>query len=364
MILLNPGPVNVSERVRKALLRPDICHREPEFAELLLRIRRKLLQAFVPGAESDYAAIILSGSGTAAVEAALLSSIPLGKRGLVINNGVYGERMANILGLHRLGVSEFRLDWTARPDPERLRLALRQHPEVHAVAMVHHETTTGLINPVKEIAEVVDSQNRVFILDAISALGGEPIDIAGPHIYMVAGTAGKCLQGFPGLSFVLVRKGFMERMKNYTKRSWYLHLPHYYESEEQGSIPFTPAVQLCYAFEEALDELLEEGVSGRIQRYHRMAALIRDGMRALGIKPLLPADVQSNTITAYHLPNGLSYQTLHDRLKEHGYVIYAGQGQLQSKIFRVANMGVLTEHDLKEFLSVFQRIVESAAVPT
>jgi 2-aminoethylphosphonate-pyruvate transaminase len=364
MILLNPGPVNVSERVRKALLRPDICHREPEFAELLQRIRHKLLQAFVPGAQSDYTAIILSGSGTAAVEAALLSSIPLGKRGLVINNGVYGERMSDILGLHRLGVSEFRLDWTVRPDPERLRLALRQHPEVHAVAMVHHETTTGLINPVKEVAEVVDSQNRVFILDAVSALGGEPIDIAGPHIYMVAGTAGKCLQGFPGLSFVLVRKGFMERMKHYTKRSWYLHLPHYYESEEQGSIPFTPAVQLCYAFEEALDELLEESVAGRIQRYHRLAGLIRDGMRALGIKPLLPAELQSNTITAYYLPNGLSYQTLHDRLKEHGYVIYAGQGQLQSKIFRVANMGVLTEHDLKGFLSTFQRIVESATVST
>src|SRR5262249_48485667 len=206
---------------------------------------------------------------------------------------------------------------------------------VHAVAMVHHETTTGLINPVRAIAEVVDSQNRVFILDAVSGLAGETIDIAGPHIYMVAGTAGKCIQGFPGVSFVLVRKGFMERMKAYPKRSWYLHLPHYFQNQDESLVPFTPAVQLCYAFEEALDELLEEGVANRIQRYGRLAGLLRQGMSAMGIKPLLPAELQSNTITSYHIPAGLSYQLLHDRLKEQGYVIYAGQGQLESKVFRI-----------------------------
>lgn len=230
------------------------------------------------------------------------------------------------------------------------------------VAMVHHETTTGLMNPVKEIAEVVDSQNRAFVLDSVSGLGGEPLDISHSHIYMVAGSAGKCIQGFPGMSFVLLRKGFMERMKNYPKRSWYLHLPHYYETEDRGTIPFTPAVQVCYAFEEALDELLEEGVANRIHRYRRLAAILREGMAALGMKPMLPQEHQSNTITAYHLPPGLSYQVLHDRLKEDGYVIYSGQGQLESKIFRVANMGALTENDLKGFLAAFQRVLEAVPV--
>jgi 2-aminoethylphosphonate-pyruvate transaminase len=362
MILLNPGPVNVSERVRHALQRPDICHREPEFSEVLQRIRHKLLQAFVPGAESEYTAVLLTSSGTGAVEAGLLSSLPHGKRILVINNGVYGERMASIIGVHRLGVSEFKLEWTTQPDPEKLRLALRQHPEVHAVAMVHHETTTGLINPVKEIAEVVDSQNRVFILDSVSGLAGEALDIAGPHIYMVAGTAGKCIQGFPGAAFVLVRKGFMERMKTYPKRSWYLHLPHYYEDEERGSIPFTPAVQVYYAFDEALTELLEEGVANRIQRYKAAAALIRQRMKTLGFQAVLPAEHQSNTITSYHLPPGLTYAILHGRLKEQGYIIYAGQGQLESKIFRVANMGALSHSDLEGFLSALQKVVETASI--
>ena len=315
MMLLNPGPVNVSDRVRQALLRPDICHRESEFNDLLQGIKAKLLKAFVPGAEADYAAVVITGSGTAAVESAMMSSIPHGKRMLIINNGVYGERLSQMVGLHRLGVSELKYDWTAKPDPERLRLALRQHPEAHGVAMVHHETTTGLLNPVKDIAEVVDTQNRVFIVDAVSALGGETIDIAGSHMYMVAGTAGKCIQGFPGVSFVLVRKGFLERMRVYPKRSWYLHLTHYVDDQGQGTIPFTPAVQIYYAFDEALNELLEEGVAKRIQRYRKMAALIRERMSKIGIKAVLTPERQSNTITAYYLPDGLAYQTLHDRLK-------------------------------------------------
>jgi 2-aminoethylphosphonate-pyruvate transaminase len=354
MILLNPGPVNVSERVRQALLKPDICHRESEFTELLHRIQDKLLQAFVPGAEADYAAVLITGSGTAAVESALMSSIPHGRRILILNNGVYGERLSQMVGLHRLGVSELKYEWTVQPDPERLRLALRQHPEVHGVAVVHHETTTGLLNPVKEIAEVVDSQNRVFIVDAVSALGGETIDIPGSHMYMVAGTAGKCIQGFPGVSFVLVRKGFLERMRNYPKRSWYLHLTHYVDDHGRGTIPFTPAVQVYYAFDEALSELLEEGVAKRIQRHKKMATLIRERMAKLGVMPLLPPDRQSNTITAFHLPEGVTYQQLHDQLKANGYVIYAGQGNLENKIFRVANMGALTETQFNGFLDAFE----------
>lgn len=356
MMLLNPGPVNVSDRVRQALLRQDICHRESECSDLLAGIQAKLLKAFVPGAEADYVAIVITGSGTAAVEAAVLSSLPHGKRMLVLNNGVYGERLSQMVGIHRLGVSELKHEWTVTPDPERLRLALRQHPEVHAVAMVHHETTTGLINPVKEISEVVDSQNRVFIVDAVSALGGEMLDIAGNHIYMVCGTAGKCIQGFPGLSFVLMRRGFLERMRGYPKRSWYLHLTHYVNDQGQGVIPFTPAVQIYYAFDEALNELLEEGVPKRIQRYKKMATLIRERMAKLGLKPVLTPDRQSNTITAYYLPEGLSYQALHDQLKAQGYVIYAGQGNLENKIFRVANMGALTEAQFTAFLDAVERI--------
>ena len=163
------------------------------------------------------------------------------------------------------------------------------------------------------------------------------------------------------MSFVLVRKGFMERMKAYPKRSWYLHLPHYYEDAEKGSSPVTPAVQVFYAFDEALNELLEEGVPTRIQRYKNAAAMIRKKMDELEMKPVLPAELQSNSLTAYHLPDGVTYQMLHDKLKERGYVIYPGQGLLDGKIFRVANMGALTEQQIDGFLTAFQGTIRTIA---
>ncbi len=357
MILLNPGPVNVSDRVRKALAIPDMCHRESEYGELIQNVRRKLLEAFVPGAESEYTAILLTGSGTAAVEAAVLSCLPMAKRVLTINNGMYGQRISDIVTSQRLGIPEIKLDWDTVPDLEKIRTVLKLHREVQTVAIVHHETTVGLINPVNEIAKMVDDMNRVCVVDSVSGLGGESLDIAGSHMYVVAGTAGKCIQGFPGASFVLIRTGFIERIAKYPKRSMYLNLSRYFEAQEQGSVPFTPAIQVYAALDEALNELLEEGVQNRIQRYARSAALIREGLGALGIKAVLPSERQSNSLTAFYLPEGLIYQDLHDRLKARGYVIYAGQGHLSDKIFRVANMGALTQADFEGFVTVFKEIV-------
>ena len=173
MILLNPGPVNVSDRVRNALMGPDICHRESECAELIGTIRRKLLEAFVPGAESDYTAILLTGSGTAAVEASIMSCLPLGKRFVHVNNGVYGERISSIIATQRLGIAEIKCKWDTPPDPEMILKSMKQQPSAHGVVMVHHETTLGLLNPVHEIAEHVDSRGGVFIVDSVSGLGGE-----------------------------------------------------------------------------------------------------------------------------------------------------------------------------------------------
>ncbi len=360
MILLNPGPVNVSERVRQALLHPDICHRESECSELIGSIRQKLLKAFVPGEEDEYTAILITGSGTAAVEAALLSSLPVGKRAMVITNGVYGQRLSSMIKIHRLGVPDMKYEWGVAPDIKMIELAMIQHPEVHTVAMVHHETTLGYINPVKEIAEMVDGKNRVFMCDSVSGLGGEALDIGGSKMYLVAGAAQKCIQGFPGVAFVLVRKGFMERAMKYPKRSWYLNLANYYEEQERGTIPFTPAVQVYYAFREALDELLEEGVANRIKRFQGYALRIRARMQELGVQAVLPPEVQGNTLTAFYLPEGLSYPQLHDQLKQAGYVIYAGQGQFEEKIFRVANIGALTNENVEGFLSAFQSTLEKA----
>ena len=137
----------------------------------------------------------------------------------------------------------------------------------------------------------------------------------------------------------------------------YLNLARHYEAQEQGSTPFTPAVQVYAAFDEALNELLEEGVRNRAERYARCAQLIREGLRALGVKSVLSAERQSNSISAFYVPEGMNYQDLHDRLKERGYIIYAGQGHLSEKIFRIANMGALTQANFEGFLSAFKEVV-------
>jgi len=353
-ILLNPGPVNVSSRVQQALLRGDLCHREEEFSDLLGDIRTKLLRAFAP---HDYTAVPVSGSGTLAVEAMVSSAMPEGRKLLVINNGVYGERMLRMAEAHRIPTVELRYEWTERPDLAQVESALKADPTIHAVALVQHETTTGLLNLVKEVGAITRRADRWLLLDAVSALASEELELACDGVDLCACTANKCIQGIPGVSFVLVRNEAMTAMQHYPRRSLYLHLPLHWEAQEKRSIPFTPSVQTWYALDEALDELLEETVARRIQRHRAAAQLLREGFARLGLKSLLPPDLQSNSLTSLLLPEGMTYPVIHDSLKERGFVIYEGQGKLQTGIFRVANMGHLTLDDFRRFLAALEAVL-------
>jgi len=353
-ILLNPGPVNVSPRVQQALLRGDLCHREEEFSELLIAIRTKLLHAFAP---RDYTAVPVSGSGTLAVEAMISSALPEGKKLLVINNGVYGERMLRMAEAHRIPAVELRYGWTERPDLGQVEAMLKADPAISAVALVHHETTTGLLNPVAEIGTITRRMGRWLLLDAVSALAGESLDIARDGVDLCACTANKCIQGLPGVAFVLVRNEAMAAMQPYPRRSLYLHLPLHWEAQEKRSIPFTPSVQTWYALDAALDELLEETVAKRVRRYQAASRLLREGFLRLGLQCLLPREYQANSLTSLLLPEGMTYQPIHDGLKAHGFVIYEGQGKLQTGIFRVANMGHLTLDDFRRFLEALADVL-------
>jgi len=356
MILLNPGPVNISERVRHALLRPDICHREDEFARLMASIRSRLCAAFAP---SGFTAVLVTGSGTAALEAAVTSSVEPDRALLAVVNGVYGERIARMAALHGIRVVEIAGAWTRPPDLARVEAALRSDPGIQVVAMVHHETTTGFINPVPEVARLSKKFDKTVLVDSISGLGGEALDLRATGVDLCAGTANKCIQGVPGLAFVLVRHEEMARIAAIPPRAVYLSLPSNWQAQEKGEPLFTPAVHAGYALDEALAELLEETVTARITRYGRAAALLRDGFRRLELTFLLGEAVRSNTITALELPAGLSYARLHDQLKARGFVIYAGQGALAPKIFRVANMGDVSQEEYREFLTALEAVLSA-----
>jgi 2-aminoethylphosphonate-pyruvate transaminase len=348
-VLLTPGPVNVSPRVRDALLRGDLCHREPEFRALLASVRGRLAAAFAP--RGTHAAVVITGSGTAALEAAVTSSVgPAGKL-LVVRNGVYGDRIAAMAGAARIPVVEVTAPWTEPPSIEGIAAALARDPTIETVALVHHETTTGLRNPVAAVGRAVRAAGRFFLVDSISGLAGDEIDLDADGVDLCVGTANKCIQGLPGLSFVLVREAVIARLAAHPPRSVYFHLPAAHAAQAAGQVQFTAAVQIAYALDEALAELLEEGVANRVARYRDAALHLRAAFAALGLECVLPAALRANPLTALWLPDGITYVDLHDRLKTRGFVIYAGQGRLEREIFRVANMGHLARADFDRFLA-------------
>ncbi len=356
MVLLNPGPVCTSERVRSALLRGDMCHRESEFSTLLSSTRKKILQAFAPN--KDYTTTIITGSGTASMEAGICSSVSADKKILIINNGVYGERISRIASAYKINKVELKYDWREQPDINQIEDAISKDTEIEVVAMVHHETTTGLLNPITDVGAITNKHGRTFFLDSVSGLGGEGIDLTNDNVDICIGTANKCIQGLPGLSFVLLKENEVKRMRNIPPRSLYLNIiSQLDEQEKKGECPFTPSVHTFYAFEEALDELLEESVQGRLDRYKKASSYLREGFKRLDLKLLLPEELLSNTITALYLPGNMTYAHLHDSLKERGFIIYAGQGQLNKTIFRIANMGELTMDNLEDLIKNLEEVL-------
>lgn len=353
-ILLNPGPVNVSDRVRAALNGPDLCHREPEYFDLQDAIRSRLLEAFA--VRDHYVPVLLTGSGTAMVEAMIASGVPDGGRLLAIQNGVYGERIVRMARAHGIACDSASCGATQRPDLETLDKQLRAEP-YSALAVVYHETTTGLLNDLEAISALTRRHNVRLLVDAVSALGGEKFDFAAWQPDVVACTANKCVQGLPGLSFALVKRDFMAAISAYPERTVYLHLPRHFAEQEQRSTPFTPAVQVAFALKAALDELCDETVDARIARFGRAAAIVRRGLNSLGLELVLPAAFRSTTLTAVKLPLGITYQALHDALKRSGFVIYAGQGPLASSTFRVATMGDVAEADYRRFVATLGTVV-------
>lgn len=359
MILLNPGPVNVSPRVTAAMSRGDLCHREPEFQQLLDSVRVKLVRALAP--DGDWVAVPLTGSGTLALEAGVTSVVSSGRRMLVVVNGVYGERILEMAQTHGIATVVVRSDWGRPPDLAAIENALRADPGIEVVALVHHETTTGLLNPVEAVGRITRAHGRVLFVDAISGLAGDTLRLEEWGVGVCVGVANKCVQGIPGIGFVLTKRSEMQRMAEIPPRSVYMHLPRHFAAHEKHTVPFTAAVQVLYALDEALDELLEEGVDARVARYGRAAAQLRAGFERLGLKLMLPPELRSNSITTLSLPQGLTYQQLHDRVRKDGFVIYEGQGQLSTQVFRVANMGALSRDDFARFLVSLERAMGGAS---
>ncbi|MBI4353555.1 MAG: aminotransferase class V-fold PLP-dependent enzyme [Candidatus Omnitrophica bacterium] len=356
-ILLNPGPVNVTARVRRALLQPDICHREKEFSDLLRNVREKLLRIF--RISKTHTAAFLTGSGTTALEAMLTSRAASGKI-LVLSNGVYGERIRTILERRGVPVKTLSSPMGDFPSLERIERALKQDRALRAVAMVHHETSSGMLNPLSAVGTLAKKYGKTFLIDAISSLGAESIDFKKDGVDFCAGTSGKCLHAFPGVSFVIVSKKEVRNLRRQKPASLALDLANALDHQERNDVPFTPAVQLFYALDRALDELKEEGLSGRIADYAYKNSLLQEGFSKLNLRFLIPKERRSHVLTALWTPSFISYSKLHDELKKKGFIIYAGQSTLKDKIFRVSNLGNIQAGGIQRFLSSLKTVLSHA----
>jgi len=349
MLLLNPGPVTLSERVRRSLLQPDLCHRESEFFDLQDEARARLVAAYELD-PAEWAAVLMTGSGTAAVESMIAALVPQDGKLLVIENGVYGERITQIATQYGIAHDVLKHEWMQAPDLAQIAAKLDAGGYSH-VAVIHHETTTGRLNDLGAIAEVCRARGVKMLVDGVSSFGAEAIDFAGGDIDAVAATANKCLHGVPGAAFVIVRRSALAKAAS---RTYYLDLGRLAKLQDQRNTPFTPSVHAYYALVEALREFDEAGGwRARHAHYKALADQAQTGLAARGMPLVLPEGASSVVLRAYRLPQGVTYEALHDGLKARGFVIYAGQGGLSKELFRISTMGAIQAADVDRLLDGF-----------
>ncbi|GBH25058.1 2-aminoethylphosphonate aminotransferase [Burkholderia vietnamiensis] len=349
MLLLNPGPVTLSERVRRSLLQPDLCHRESEFFDLQDEARARLVAAYELD-PAEWAAVLMTGSGTAAVESMIAALVPQDGKLLVIENGVYGERITQIATQYGIAHDVLKHEWMQAPDVAEVAARLDAGGYSH-VAVIHHETTTGRLNDLGAVADVGRARGVRRLVDGVSSFGAEAIDFGGGVIDAVAATANKCLHGVPGAAFVIVRRSALTKAAS---RTYYLDLGRLAKLQDQRNTPFTPSVHAYYALVEALREFDEAGGwRARHARYKALADQVQAGLAARGMPLVLPDGESSVVLRAYRLPQGVAYEALHDGLKARGFVIYAGQGGLSKELFRISTMGAIEAADVERLLEGF-----------
>jgi 2-aminoethylphosphonate-pyruvate transaminase len=344
----------LSEGVRRAVAKTDLCHREPEFYKLQDKVIRGLLDVYSCD-PTQWAAVLLGGSGTIALEAMITSLVPSDARVLVLENGVYGERLSRIAEIHDISNQALRTGWGEQIDLQSLEQSLASGDFSHVLA-VHHETTTGRLNPVNEIARLCSKYKTGLLLDAVSSFGAESIPFEQESLQAVAATANKCLHGIPGLAMVICRDEALKQ--DIQPRSLVLHLQDWAEHQARQSTPFTPPVNGLLGLARALKELRKQGGwKSRRSRYRKLAARVAETCEQLGVDQWIPAAECSCVLRSYHLPDGLGYDELHDGLKQLGFIIYAGQGELATRLFRISTMGEISDYDMARLEQALRSVI-------
>lgn len=355
-LLLTPGPLSTSETVRKAMLQ-DWCTWDKDYNEGVVNvIRRELLE--IAGLDDRYTTVLLQGSGSYGVEATIGATVKESDKLLIIANGSYGKRMAQFADYYKLNYVLVSLKETEQVTAAVVRKALEENPGITHFSVVHCETTTGIVNPIEDMAEVLRGRGITWIVDAMSSFGGIPIDMEGLGIDFLISSANKCVQGVPGFVFVITRKDKLQECKG-VARSLSLDIYDQWNEMEKGhgKWRFTSPTHVVRAFFQALKELKEEGgIEARYQRYRENHDTLVAGMRSLGFKTLLEDAVQSPIITSFIYPEAtFSFVDFYEALKQRGFVIYPGKVS-DAETFRIGNIGDVYPADFKALTEAIREI--------
>lgn len=356
-VLLTPGPLVTSRTVREAMLR-DWGSRDSAFVALTARVRRRLVE--LAGGEGSHEAVLLQGSGTFGVEAMLGTLVPPRGKVLVLANGAYGRRMAQIC--RAIGRRHAVLEWDEDQavDPQAVAAALAADAAITHVAVVFSETTSGIVNPLPEVADVVAAAGRRLLVDAMSAFGALPCDARTLRYEALVSSANKCLEGVPGVTFVIASRGALEAAAG-NAPSVVLDLADQWQyMERTGQWRFTPPTHVLAAFDRALAEhAAEGGVAARGARYRRNCRVLVEGMRALGFRPLLPDHLQGPIIVTFHMPPDprFDFQAFYARLAQRGYLIYPGK-LTRIESFRIGCIGRIDERHIRGALAAIRATLD------
>lgn len=354
-ILLTPGPLTTSQTVKEAML-TDWCTWDEAYNLHIVEEIRKSLVSLATQHTGDYTSILLQGSGTYCVEAVIGSVIKPGDKLLILSNGAYGDRMGNIAEYHGISYDMLAFDETEQVSVSYVDDYLSHNAEITHVAVVHCETTTGVFNPLKEIAHLVKMHGKKLIVDAMSSFGGVPLDVHELGIDFLISSANKCIQGVPGFGFIIARRSELLHCKGVSK-SLSLNIYDQWEAMEKGhgKWRFTSPTHVVRAFKQAMGELAEEGgVEARHNRYCENHRVLVDGMRSLGFQTLLPDEIQSPVITSFLYPYAdFNFKAFYTQLKERGFVIYPGKIS-QADTFRIGNIGDVHPEDFRQLIEIIR----------
>ncbi|HOH58907.1 MAG TPA: 2-aminoethylphosphonate aminotransferase [Bacilli bacterium] len=358
-ILLNPGPSTTTDTVKMAQVVPDICPREKEFAGLMKGLREDLV-GIVHGKQEKYTAVLFCGSGTLNIDVCLNSLLPEDKQILVVNNGAYSSRAVEVCEHYGMPHINLKFPINEQPDLNIVEKTLKENDNIYIVYTTHHETGTGLLNPIREIGALAHKYGAIFITDTTSSLAMIPIDIEKDNIDFCMASAQKGIMAMTGLSFVIGSRAEIMKSKNYLKRSYYCNLYRQYEYfERTGEMNFTPPVQTIYATIQALKEYYFEGEEAKWARHTRVFNAIHKGLDKLGFKDYIKRELQSGLVVAALYPDDPNWEFIkvHDYCYERGFTIYPGKVEKKG-MFRLCALGAIDVKDIEDFFVVFEEALK------